>query len=199
MSKSTEKNSTPSPTLIPRVAKRSGSARKKLHDAIQDNPPPKVELTQDCYKMKGDIHEQLLRLAETFGNGDQDFIYSQVAHLTTIGTDAEQVINTNSMLAFIHNLEPRDAIESVLITQMTSVHQLAMACMARAAGSNDKDLTELKLNQANKLMRTFTTQMEALNRHRGKGQQKVTVEHVTVNSGGQAIVGTIGRSRQGEG
>jgi hypothetical protein len=28
-------------------------------------------------------------------------------------------------------------------------------------------------------------------RHRGKGQQKVTVEHVHVHSGGQAIVGTV--------
>jgi hypothetical protein len=29
------------------------------------------------------------------------------------------------------------------------------------------------------------------NRHRGKGQQKVTVEHVHVHSGGQAIVGAV--------
>lgn len=33
--------------------------------------------------------------------------------------------------------------------------------------------------------------IEALNRYRGKGQQKVTVEHVTVNAGGQAIVGHL--------
>jgi hypothetical protein len=31
----------------------------------------------------------------------------------------------------------------------------------------------------------------ALNRHRGKGQQKVTVEHVHVHDGGQAIVGNV--------
>jgi hypothetical protein len=30
-----------------------------------------------------------------------------------------------------------------------------------------------------------------LNRHRGKGQQKVTVDHVHVHSGGQAIVGNV--------
>ena len=43
------------------------------------------------------------------------------------------------------------------------------------------------LNQANRLSRTFAAMHEALNRHRGKGsQQKVTVEHVTVNEGGQA-------------
>jgi hypothetical protein len=34
-------------------------------------------------------------------------------------------------------------------------------------------------------------QVEALNRHRGKGQQKVTVEHVHVHKGGQAIVGAV--------
>ena len=48
------------------------------------------------------------------------------------------------------------------------------------------------LNQANKLSRTYTVLLDALNRHRGKGQQKVTVEHVHVHSGGQAVVGMIG-------
>jgi hypothetical protein len=33
--------------------------------------------------------------------------------------------------------------------------------------------------------------MEALDKHRGKGQQKITVEHVTVEAGGQAIVGNV--------
>jgi hypothetical protein len=48
------------------------------------------------------------------------------------------------------------------------------------------------LTQANKLSRSFATLLEALNRHRGKGQQKVTVEHVHVHSGGQAVVGVVG-------
>jgi len=43
-------------------------------------------------------------------------------------------------------------------------------------------------NLAVKLLRIFTSQMEALQRYRGKGQQKVTVEHVHVNAGAQAIV-----------
>jgi hypothetical protein len=47
------------------------------------------------------------------------------------------------------------------------------------------------LSQANKLSRTYTLLLDALNRHRGKGQQKVTVEHVHVHSGGQAVVGMI--------
>jgi len=39
---------------------------------------------------------------------------------------------------------------------------------------------------------THVLLVEALNRHRGKGQQKVTVEHVHVHAGGQAIVGNVG-------
>ena len=34
--------------------------------------------------------------------------------------------------------------------------------------------------------------MEALDRHRGKGQQKVTVEQVLVHQGGRTIVGNVG-------
>ena len=51
------------------------------------------------------------------------------------------------------------------------------------------------LNRANKLSRTWATLVEALNRYRGKGQQKVIVEHVHVHAGGQAMVGNIESSR----
>jgi hypothetical protein len=54
------------------------------------------------------------------------------------------------------------------------------------------------LTQANRLSRTYPTLLEALNRHRGKGQQKVTVEHVHVHSGGQAVVGVVGTPGAGD-
>src|SRR5258705_12256610 len=47
------------------------------------------------------------------------------------------------------------------------------------------------LSQANKLSRTYAALLDALNSHRGKGQQKVTVEHVHVHSGGRAVVGMV--------
>ncbi len=43
----------------------------------------------------------------------------------------------------------------------------------------------------NKLARTFAVQVEALKRYRTGGEQKVTVQHVTVNEGGRAIVGSV--------
>jgi hypothetical protein len=51
------------------------------------------------------------------------------------------------------------------------------------------------LNQADKLSRTFAMLLDALNRHRGKSQQKITVEHV--HTGGQAIVGSVSQSGGG--
>jgi hypothetical protein len=47
------------------------------------------------------------------------------------------------------------------------------------------------LNQANKLSRSFATLLDALNKHRGKGQQKVTVEHIHIHSGAQAVIGHV--------
>ena len=46
-------------------------------------------------------------------------------------------------------------------------------------------------------MRIFVEQADALQRLRGKaGQQTVTVEHVHVHEGGQAIVGTVAREHR---
>src|SRR5262249_60024903 len=75
----------------------------------------------------------------------------------------------------------------------------AMECYRRAVpGEQILEGGRENLNQANKLSRTWATLLDALNNHRGKGQQKVTVEHVHVHAGGQAVVGTIERPGGGD-
>ena len=49
----------------------------------------------------------------------------------------------------------------------------------------------LPLTQATKLTRLHADLILALDKHRGKGQQIVRVEHVHVHQGGQAIVGNV--------
>ncbi len=44
---------------------------------------------------------------------------------------------------------------------------------------------------ATKLLRTYTAQIDALARLRRGGEQRVIVQHVYVNEGGQAIVGNV--------
>jgi hypothetical protein len=90
-------------------------------------------------------------------------------------------------------INPRDELEGMMAAQLIASHSAAMECYRRAMiGEQSFEGRRENLSQANKLSRSFATLLDALNRHRGKGQQKVTVEHVHVHSGGQAIVGAVG-------
>jgi hypothetical protein len=48
-------------------------------------------------------------------------------------------------------------------------------------------------------MRTFAQLVDTLDRRRRGGEQKVTVEHVHVHAGGQAIVGSVSTDAPGVG
>jgi hypothetical protein len=65
----------------------------------------------------------------------------------------------------------------MIAAQMLACHNASMYCYAIALNSNTTGLRHEHLNQAGKLSRTFAMLLDALNRHRGKGQQKITVEH----------------------
>ncbi len=95
------------------------------------------------------------------------------------------------VISVLKGVQPRDEIELMLVTQMIAVHNLAMQNLAGGLLVTDPDVRNSVINQATKMLRTYTSQMEALKRYRTGGQQKVTVEHVTVNKGGQAIVGSV--------
>jgi len=96
-----------------------------------------------------------------------------------------------TMFAELSGIEPKDQIEGMLATQMIATHHATMDCFRIVAQNGQLDIINQMLCYANKLSRTFTMQMEALNRYRGKGGQKMTVEHVHINSGGQAIIGNV--------
>lgn len=95
-------------------------------------------------------------------------------------------------VATLVGIGPKDELEGMMAAQLIAAHNAAMECYRRAMiGEQTFEGRRENLNQANKLSRTYATLLEALNRHRGKGQQKVTVEHVHVHEGGQAVVGTV--------
>ena len=88
----------------------------------------------------------------------------------------------------------------MMAAQLIAAHNAAMECYRRAMiGEQTFEGRRENLAQANKLSRTYATLLEALNRHRGKGQQKVTVEHVHVHAGGQAVVGVVETPPRGVG
>ena len=80
----------------------------------------------------------------------------------------------------------------MLHVQMVATHEAALECYHRAALTEQTFAgRELHLKYGDKLVRSFAALADALNRHRGKDQQVVRVEHVTVEAGGQAIVGAV--------
>jgi hypothetical protein len=105
----------------------------------------------------------------------------------------------SATVAALAGIAPKDELEGMMAAQLVAAHNAAMECYRRAMiGGQTFEGRRENLNQASKLSRTWTTLLEALNRHRGKGQQKVTVEHVHVHSGGQAVVGTVERPGGGD-
>ena len=94
-------------------------------------------------------------------------------------------------------LKPRNAIEAMLITQMAGVHAAVVSALSKAGmQAQPYDIAELYTNRAARLMRLYVEQVECLSKLRGEsGQSRVVVEHVNVNAGGQAIVGTVTKPR----
>lgn len=132
------------------------------------------------------ILEQALRKNSSLAHG-------LTREISVIGSRDENFdeVASNFTLGFLDTMEPRDPAEALLLTQMAATHQAAMMMARRLNHVETIQQQESAERTLNKLMRTFTTQMEALKRYRAKGQQVVRVERVTVEEGGQAIVGSV--------
>jgi hypothetical protein len=108
-------------------------------------------------------------------------------------SDAEEIKKQRYAAVYaLIGIAPQDELEGMLAAQLVACHNASMKCYRRAMlPEQTLEGRRENLGQANKLSRTYARLLESLNRHRGKGQQKVTVEHVHVHEGGQAIVGNV--------
>src|SRR5215470_20211644 len=121
-----------------------------------------------------------------------DVIACQTANALWLKCPEMREKQIRAALAGLSGIGPRDELEGMMAAQLIAAHNAAMECYRRAMiDEQNPEARRENLAHAGKLSRTFATLLEALNRHRGKGQQKVTVEHVHVHSGGQAVVGLV--------
>ncbi|MGH9616312.1 MAG: hypothetical protein ACRD28_06175 [Acidobacteriaceae bacterium] len=92
----------------------------------------------------------------------------------------------------LREVGPRNGTEAMLSAQMIAAHEAAIHFTKLGAAQTRLEAIEVCARQAARFMRVFNEQLEAMQKLKGKtGQQKVTVEHVHVNEGGQAIVGAL--------
>ena len=101
--------------------------------------------------------------------------------------------------AILIGAKPQSELEGMLLAQMIACHSAAMECYRRAMLPEQSfEVWQAQVGAAGKLSRTYAALLEALGRHRGKGHQVVRVEHVTVQAGGQAIVGAVTQGGGGQ-
>ena len=135
------------------------------------------------------------------GTADDRVFLGLMKQISNVGENRKSYSEegANFVLGVVAGIEPRDEVEAMLATQMAVTHQAAMM-MARRLNQVEtipqQDSAERALN---KLARTFAAQTEALKKYRAKAQQTVRVERVTVNEGGQAIVGPVSHEGGGNG
>jgi len=214
--KNTLKNTIDGKSVSKEISKLENKPGKYSKDELQQienfkkrlkNAPPDTKSLYSLIDMKQknigkDTLLSLAQMTEVTGSPDcfvqlffidQAFSTFRVIQSSDGSRDDESTLKTiNIALALLNGINPQDEIEGMLAVQMVGVHNMAMDAMRLTMISDQyPEAKERNTSRAVKLLRTFTAQVEALNKHRRKGQQKVTVEHVNVNEGGQAIVGNV--------
>ena len=162
-----------------------------LDPAAQKRKPPAVRFEHGENSLEVVLSGDFAPFVQ--GAGNVTVGTAIINQLVTVGSHrrAHDVETTNFALGFIDAMQPRDAAETVLLAQMALTHQAAMM-LARRLNHIDTLAQQDGAERAfNKLLRSYAAQMETLKRYRSKGQQVVRVERVTVESGAQAVVGTV--------
>jgi hypothetical protein len=135
------------------------------------------------------------RLSEAFGTQDTDFVWGLTQQLMDAAASFHHGEAIGFLLSVIRDIKPRDHLEGMLAAQMASIHLAMMHFTDELAPGPNFPINIPKQDSAARaltsLARTFASQMGALKHYRSGGEQRVTVQHVSVNDGGRAIVGNV--------
>lgn len=132
-------------------------------------------------------------LADALGAVDRDALHGilkQLVKASAIGHRPDEA-NLAFMVSIIRSIAPKDSIEAMLVSQMVCVHMAAMRSACRLACTDDLQQQESITRALTRLTRTFAAQIEALGRHRGNDERAITVQNLSVQDGGKAIVGNV--------
>ena len=176
--------------------------KKEIVKAVNyEDSNKKLRLTDDGLDFEFDPSTENIKKAYQNMSGVND----QLASSTLIGRASDSVANIagkeikaiNFTMALLEDIAPQDALEGMLATQMVACHNMAMEMTKRAMHTQQSpEVTSQCVTRATKLMNTFSNQISTLQKYRNKGKQTIQVQHVTVNDGGQAVVGNI-KDREG--
>ena len=157
-------------------------------------PTPRVKLAgQRIAIQHPDVETGERLLGEALGAVDQDALHGILKQLTKASVILQKPDEDNLafMISMMKSIAPRDSLETMLTAQMVSVHVATMRFACRLAFAEGIPQQEGVARTLTRLARTFAAQMEALKRHRGNGERPITVQNLSVQDGGNAIVGNV--------
>jgi hypothetical protein len=119
------------------------------------------------------------------GVKDWDVGGELIAQMSAVAGERDDSLN--SMVATVKGIAPRDTLQATLASQMASVHVLTHEARQSARQREDPQGARARRAALNKLARTFLSQVETLKRYRTGGEQRLTVQHVSVNDNAQRL------------
>src|SRR5215472_11160912 len=134
---------------------------------------PSTVFANDPADMKGALKEIGGSRSDHFNNilANQAFNTLWLKHSDQATRDRQ----FQATLAALIGIGPKDELEGMMAAQLIAAHNAAMECYRGGMiGEQTFEGRRENLNQANKLSRNFAALTEALDRHRGKGQQRTT-------------------------
>jgi len=162
--------------------------------------PPTVRSGEVVYASGGSGPPR--EFADTLSNPDQAAIEASVARTDLLMAAKADIVAMGVDAAV--SAKADNSFEKMLSHQLALIHALAMRTGARALdfekrhgvdgdGFNQADSLELsRLSQAaSRLCSSFQTGVLTLQRLRNGSSQTMTIRHVTVEAGGQAVIGNV--------
>lgn len=157
-------------------------------------PSPRIRLSPTGFSIDHPDPELGNRLmADALGAPDSDAMHGLLQQLANASVKRSKLdpLNFAFMISMVESIKPRDSVEAMLVTQMVSIHVMAMRSADCLANADDIARHDSASRALGRLSRTFAAQMEALTRHRNNGEPAITVQNVSVGDGGKAIVGNV--------
>lgn len=161
---------------------------KPEHSDESKRKAPKLAKSEDgSYVVTVESKDQLQNLFGVKSNEVAEGLLNCAFNALGRGCESYQSL----MVSMVNEIEPCDAIEAMLVSQLTATHVKISLFSQRIVDAENPNWREGYERSLTRLSRTFLAQMDALKKYRSSPPQSVKVGSVTVNEGGQAVVGPV--------
>jgi hypothetical protein len=144
-------------------------------------------------------YRPFLEFLQNNGVSDPDFLTGILCQVNGISVYSRNATERDFLLSIIKGGNPKTQTDVLLLTQMAAIHDAVMTSARNLGTTNDPELVERFANVTNKLARTFTAQVEALQRCRSVNEKNITVQNVSIRDSAQAILGNVTHNSRDDG